>query len=192
MQNAEGSTNVNCLIFKTQQTDLKSVDASLTVWFQHYYPFAELKTTFGKKILARLCSHLRAGHTPRGWDRAVGAWPSRPAPRDAPPCRARACAVRTDRSRAPGWEVRGSREAAFGAPGPDPQGGLGARGRGAPREAGFLSYLPASWGRLSAPTSGGFVFRSTHRSGCGEAAGGTSVTASRGRGWKSARRLRCP
>lgn len=44
--------------------------------------------------------------------------------------------------------------------------------------------MPASWGRLSAPRSGGFVFRSTHRSGCREAADGTSVTASRGRGGK--------
>lgn len=47
-------------------------------------------------------------------------------PHDAPPRRARACAVHTKRPRAPRREVRGLREVASGASGPDGLRGLGA------------------------------------------------------------------
>lgn len=102
-----------------------------------------------------------------------------PAQRDAPPRRARACAVHTNRPRAPRREVRGLRGGGLGGVRPCP---AGPRARGAPGgKPGVRSGVRALWGLLPAPRSGGFVFGSSTRSGCWEAADRASLAASRGR-----------
>lgn len=114
-----------------------------------------------------------------GWGRGL----AQPAQGEAPPRRSRACAVRTDR---PPSAPAGGKGLAGGR--------LGDVKPGSAPWAGHADEAPrGKWasGRkcerrgdsvLAIPRSGGFVFGSTIRSGCREAADGTSVMASRGRG----------
>lgn len=132
LQNVESYACVNYVILKTQHKNLKGDCGSLSSWLQ-CFPRREAVTAW----VPHPVGPKRAGR---------GRGPARPAPHDAPPRRARACAVHTKRPRAPRREVRGLREAASGASGPDGLCGMGAepaRGEAAGGKPGIGSGVRA-------------------------------------------------
>lgn len=106
---------MNCLICRTQQTDLKGVDVSLTFWFQYHYPIAEIKTTFGekkKKKIRPVCVPTCALATPRkaGTGGGGGASPACPTRRPAP------WRPRLRRAHRPLWSARVGGKGLVGGP----------------------------------------------------------------------------
>lgn len=156
LRNVEGYTNVNCLILKTQQTDLRSVFESFLlalVLKSHYINNDHVLNRFSPVFVLTWAqtTPLKAA---AGWGRGLAQW----AQWEVPPCRSRACALRTDRPPAPQREVRGSREAVSGASVSEPQSGPGAR-EGSPAASGASGQVgSASWVGTSASEKWRFRF----------------------------------
>lgn len=122
-----------------------------------------------------------------------GRGPAQPAHHDAPPRRVRACAVHTNRPRAPRREVRGLREAASGASGPDRLGAEPARAREAPGgKPGIRSGVRALWGSSWLHEVAVSFLEALFEAGVGRRPTGRAWRPPGVAGWESFLRLICP